>query len=235
MHYTSVREQEEAGSVHPDISNIPSAIIAIPVATTDKSEEFLPKASDGNQLQRVLFLSRLDRKKGLELLLEAFSRLRGGPASALLVIAGSGEKSYVKELRGLAERLGIEKSVRWVGFLEGREKAAAFARATVFVLPSYSENFGIAAAEALAAGVPVLISDQVAIADDVRKSNAGLVVACDVTAIAGGLRKLLSDPSLCSIFASRGRSLAAQQYSSPAVGEQLMRLYDSVIESSRKS
>jgi glycosyltransferase involved in cell wall biosynthesis len=115
----------------------------------------------------VLFLSRLDPKKGLDLLLLALSRLRDHEARPALVVAGSGSEEFELSLRRQAARLGLQDEVLWAGFLDAQERVSALAEADVFVLPSYSENFGVAAVEAMACAVPVVISDQVAISGQV--------------------------------------------------------------------
>jgi glycosyltransferase involved in cell wall biosynthesis len=181
----------------------------------------------------VLFLSRIDPKKGIELLLQSFAQISEELPNCVVVIAGEGTEEYEKSLRDQAGDLGIASRVFWPGFLSGLDKAAAFAAATIFVLPSHSENFGIAAAEALAAGVPVLLSDQVAVADDVREADAGVVVKCDVGAIAKALRQLLINPAIRSTLAAKGRTLAGERYSHAAVGRKLKRLYESVMQEER--
>src|SRR5208337_3254417 len=91
----------------------------------------------------ILFLSRLDAKKGLDLLLPAYAEIQRRHPGAMLVIAGDGEKDYVASLQARAAQLGVADGVVWTGFLDGAEKLAAFAAAHAFILPSYSENFGI--------------------------------------------------------------------------------------------
>ncbi len=96
----------------------------------------------------------------------------------------------------------------------------------MFVLPSYSENFGIAAAEALAAGVPSILSENVAVADYAKAADAALVVPCEDGAIAGALRQLLGDEQLRERLAANGRSLVRDRFSSKAVGKSLRELYE---------
>src|SRR5206468_1435656 len=98
----------------------------------------------------------LDRKKGLDLLLKAFAAVRKQTSNATLVIAGNGDDEFVSKLKSQAGSLGIASDVLWTGFLDDDKKSEALADADVFALPSYSENFGIAVAEAMAAAVPVV-------------------------------------------------------------------------------
>lgn len=239
MHYTSEREKREAEAVDPLVAATRSAIIPLPIEQPNSSgatvDAFHGRFNEANGAHVVLFLSRIDRKKGIELLLQAFADVHREFPRAVLVIAGSGEEGYVRELHAQADRLNLGSRVLWPGFVTGADKEAAFAAATLFVLPSYSENFGIAAAEALAAGVPVLLSDQVAVADDVVDAEAGVVVRCEAGAIAAALRELLGDPELRAKVSLRGKALVEERYSLITVGAQLKNLYESVVNLPRQS
>lgn len=141
----------------------------------------------------VLYLGRLSHKKGLDLLVEAFSGL---PHPAALAIVGPDDgDGCLRELRRLIPRLDLDGRVRVLGPKVGAEKFAALADADLFVLPSRSENFGNAAAEAVACGVPVVVTDRCGIAPLVR-DRAGLVVPCEVQALRSALQRLLSDRDL---------------------------------------
>ncbi len=104
--------------------------------------------------RRLLFMSRVHPKKGLELLLQAMARLEGAPFE--LQIAGSGEPAYVEELKKLVYALGLDRQVQLLGPVYGDRKWQLIREADVVVLPTYSENYGLIVAEALAAGTPVL-------------------------------------------------------------------------------
>ena len=121
-----------------------------------------------------LFLSRIHRKKGCDLLLEAFGRL-AGQTDLDLVMAGPDEEGLQPVLEAQAARLGIAGRVHWTGMLEGDVKWGALRAADAFVLPSHQENFGIAVVEALACGVPVILSDKVNIWPEIAQDKAGIV------------------------------------------------------------
>lgn len=182
------------------------------------------------QSKRVaLFLSRIDRKKGLDLLIPAFAGVLREIPDAALVIAGDGDAALTQSLRERCHALGIEKSVYWPGFLSGPAKAAALADADVFVLPSYSENFGIAVVEAMALGVPVILTDQVGICREVAASNAGLVTAPEVDPLRSALVRLLADDAARATIGRNGAALARSQFSPPVVLKKLTEAYDSVL------
>jgi glycosyltransferase involved in cell wall biosynthesis len=108
-------------------------------------------------------------------------------------------------------------------------KAAALAVADVFVSPSASENFGIAAAESLVGGVPTIVSEDVALSDDIRRYDAGVVVKRDVQQLAGAIGDLLSNRERAAGLAANGRRLAEERYSPEAVGKALHDLYQKII------
>jgi glycosyltransferase involved in cell wall biosynthesis len=282
IHYTSEAERNEAALLDPRIARRESAVMPLPIEQRAWSKE-LATASPSNGGQGaeggqqffvtfpraqgkriILFLSRIDRKKGLELLIDAFAMVRNQQKDVALVIAGEGEEAYVRELRERAKsdrestRLqdsettgqrdykttgqrdrgpvvsgqlsgGLSSDVIWTGHLSGEMKAAALAAADVFVLPSASENFGIAAAESLAAGVPTIVSEEVALSADIRRYDAGVVVKRDVQPLATAIADLLSNKERAAALAANGRRLAEERYSREAVGKALHHLYQKII------
>ncbi len=129
----------------------------------------------------LLFLGRLHEKKGCDLLLEAYRKMK--PPLHLVLAGPCADSAFEKRLRELAEGL----NVTFTGPLYDREKWAALAAAEAFILPSHQENFGIAVAEALASGLPVLISDKVNIWREIDADRAGLVEPATVA----GIQRLL--------------------------------------------
>jgi glycosyltransferase involved in cell wall biosynthesis len=123
----------------------------------------------------LLYLGRIQEKKGGLLLIEAFARMAKLNPDIFLVMAGPGPEAYVSNLRSLASALGVADRIVWTGMIQGDLKWGAFHHAEAFVLPSHHENFGISVVEALACGTPVLISDKVQIWREIAESGAGLV------------------------------------------------------------
>jgi glycosyltransferase involved in cell wall biosynthesis len=138
---------------------------------------FLARYPGLRERRFFLFLSRIHRKKGCDLLLEAFARVAPAYSDLDLVIAGPDEAGLRPQLEAQAKSLGIASRVHWTGMLEEDLKWGAFHAAEAFVLPSHQENFGVAVVEALACGVPVLISDKVNIWPDIARDEAGIVNA----------------------------------------------------------
>lgn len=224
IHYTCEQELVEAGDLgvaaHPLI--IPNAV-DLPGGAGGQP------ANPPKDRKVILFLSRFDRKKGLDLLFAAFARVRNECPDVLLVLAGAGDPALVAQLREEAQRLGITPHVVWAGFLTGEEKWAALRQADVFALPSYSENFGVALVEALACGCPVVLSDQVGIHREIARAGAGLVTPCKVNELARALLDVLTDAALRRRMSENGLRLARQQFSLDAVSRKLVETYGTVI------
>lgn len=146
------------------------AAAAPPPGADGARETFLARWPELRGQRLLLFLGRVHEKKGC---LELVESLPTGPFH--LVFAGPAEGDYARRVRARVQKLGLEARVTWTGLIEGDLKWGAFHAAEAFVLPSHQENFGVAVAEALACGLPVLISDKVNIWRDIQDDGAGLV------------------------------------------------------------
>jgi glycosyltransferase involved in cell wall biosynthesis len=172
-------------------------------ASLPSTGAFREKWKISPQARVILFLGRLVPKKSPDLLLEAFARWRRETLHAgdsVLVLAGPEEgDGYLAHLKSRAAASGIAGSVLFTGPLYDDAKWAAYRDADVFVLPSQNENFGNSAAEAMACGTPVIVTDQCGIAP-IIDGRAGLVIPHDCRAIATALKLLLDDDALAGRF-----------------------------------
>lgn len=154
----------------------------------------------------ILFLSRLHPKKGiLDFLLPAFACLK---TDAFLAIAGGVDghaPGHELEIRATVERLGLSDRVALLGAVAPQERWSLFDGAALFVLPSRSENFGMVVTEAMARGLPVVVSQEVQAAEHVTAAGAGRVVPLQVGALAASMDELLGDPAVCLTLGERGR------------------------------
>jgi glycosyltransferase involved in cell wall biosynthesis len=159
----------------------------------------------------ILFLGRLSLKKSPELLLRAFAQLpeRIGEDTLMLAFAGPDDRGMQQQLTIAAAQLGVSSRVKFCGPLFDDDKWAAYRDADVFVLPSQNENFGNTAAEAVAAGTPVVVTEQCGIAPLLR-DIAGLVVAHDAAAVAQGLERTLRDLQLRASLAAGAAELTSR-------------------------
>lgn len=220
VHFTSESESQHAAALG---LRLKAAIVPLAVDTD------LPGPRTESDKFRLLFLSRLDPKKNVEGLLAALALMRDEPVRWEAFIAGDGDPVYVDSLKAAVRYLQLDGQVQWLGRVESEAKALAFANADVFVLPSHSENFGIAAAEALAAGLPCVLGEGVAIADEVAAAGAGFAVSPTPEAIAAGLRRIM-DTGTREKMSLAARRLAQERYSMQALGANLAQLYAALLE-----
>lgn len=209
-----------------------SETIPLPVRPTESGSGPRLRANYGIKPSAplLLYLGRFHPKKRLDVFLTSVARIRPSMPALHVLLVGDGDRRYTDSIRRLTARLHLRDAVTWTGTLRGREKAAAFDAANLFVLTSENENFGITVAEALLAGLPTLISDQVHLQDTVARFGLGGICKPEVESCTQRLLELLSDPGRLALASERARTVAASLYSPEVVGERLRDLYLSVLE-----
>lgn len=173
----------------------------------------------------VLSFGRLSWEKGLDRLIAALAE---APA-VRAVMAGDDADGHAAFLAAEARRFGVADRVTILArHVSGADKEALFAAARLFAMTSLSENFGIAAFEAMRRGVPVLATPDVGMSEIVRDTASGLVVEPTPAAIAGGLRTMFADPELCRRRGAAGQRHVIDHYGWPAVARRMAELYSSI-------
>jgi len=167
----------------------------------------------------VLFLGRLHERKGAQFLIPAFAQARDAAPDARLVIAGPDE-GMLAALQGLAAAHGVAPQVTFTGMLAGDERLAALSAADVFALPAVGEGFSMAVLEALACGLPVILTPGCHF-PEAEQAGAGVVVERAVAPLAGALRALLSDVDRRAAMSRAARALVERCYTWPQVVAQL--------------
>ena len=186
---------------------------------------FRKKFGIGPDKKIVLSLGRLSWKKGFDTLIPAFAAVAKEVPEAFLVLAGGDDENYKQTLEKLIDAAGVRDKVCFTGPLEGAEKSAAYEAAAVFALPSYAENFAITVAEAMHFGVPVVVSEEVGLAPDIKKAGAGLVIPKDAAACASAIIELLKDPARVRAMGARGRAFVAGELSYEKVAKDFLEAY----------
>jgi glycosyltransferase involved in cell wall biosynthesis len=181
----------------------------------------------------LLFLSRLTPKKGLNPLVAALPPLLARWPRLKLVLAGYDEGPG-PELRRQAAALGVADALVFTGHLSGEAVSAAFATADLFVLPSRSENFGLAAVEATGSGVPSLLSPNVAVAEELAMAGAAALAEPTPPALAERIAALLVDEDARRTLAERGRAVVPARYGWPAAARRLAEAYASVVAGAQR-
>ncbi|MGV3556966.1 glycosyltransferase [Larkinella arboricola] len=219
------------GYKHPRVALIPNGIQVSDFANLPAHGLFRKKFDIPADQRIVLFMSRLNIKKGLDLLLPAFRAYCRSHSDAVLVLAGS-DDGYQQQAEQFIQQHGLEKQIRLVGMLTGETKQMALADADVFVLPSYSEGLSMAVLEAMAAGVPTLISDRVGLGRQVGQIQAACLTDLNPEAICKNLDGLLHNASYAETIRKNARQLVQSKYDIKVVGNQLLDQYRSLVFSS---
>lgn len=243
VHFTSAQEakiSERFGARTRDLI-IPLGVPhARPLAPGDRAgaaaeEEPLPPLPMTAGGPSILFLSRLDPKKGLDLLLPALEALAREGVPFGLWLAGSNPQDPAYE-RACCDRARqvLGDRVAILGFVQGARKRQLLAAADVFVLPSHYENFGIAVAEAMAAGRPVVVADGVHIWPAVQGAEAGWVCERSVPSLVTALRAALADGAERDRRGRNGQRYAAAHYHWPAIARQTLEAYGELLNAPKK-
>lgn len=177
----------------------------------------------------LLFLGRITPVKQLNLLIRAYASIANDFRDVVLVIAGPDEGGLLYELKKLAEDLDLREKVIFPGGLQKEDVVNALTDADAFILPSLHENFGVAAIEAMAAGVAVIVTDRVGLASFVSSARAGVVVQPDQASLASGIRSLLGSPTDAEEMGKRGRAIALDRFTWDAIVPQVTEAYETVI------
>jgi glycosyltransferase involved in cell wall biosynthesis len=173
----------------------------------------------------VLFLSRIHPKKRPDLLLHAISQAISQNHDCHLIFAGGGDVEYLNYLTNLISSLGLVSRTSFAGFVVGEDKALLLQGSDLFVLPSFAENFGVAVAEAMAAGLPVIITPDVQISPEIAAEQAGLVVKGSVDEVTEAITDLLSSPNKRHRLGKHGQQLVSRCYSWSAIAQNLTEVY----------
>ena len=208
VHFTAVAEKDQAETWIPGnylsvvqacaIDFAPYTALPGPELARDAFPQLAPDR------QKILFLSRLHPKKGVDLLLEAGAMLQAQGVQAELLIAGPGDEDYISHLKKLAARLDVQSTTHFLGMVRGELKLSLYQLADAFVLPTHQENFGLVLPEALACGTPVVTTRGTDIWRELADAGA-MIVDNEPAELAGAIAKLLASRELRTQLGRQGR------------------------------
>ena len=205
--------------VIPNAVDVPGNTLSAP-----ERSQFKPQAAPASKV--LLFLSRIHQKKGLDILLQAWNRVR--PRAWTLRIAGAGDPAYLQQLKRYCRTENVP-GVEFVGHVDGYAREAEFRAAWALVLPTYSENFGNVVAEAMVRGLPVLTTTGTPWSV-VSEQKLGWYFEPKADALIGVLRALeATAPTELRAMGERGRAYALATLSNSAVRGRFMHMYTSVV------
>lgn len=225
MHYTTEAEGHLARQALPFL---PAGVV-VPLGVDEALRRAAAEPVAVDRPPYVLSMARLDPKKNFEALIRAFHRA-AGPARAQwrLVIAGDGTPEYVARLRAEAAAGAAADRIEFCGWITGEARVPLLAGARLFALPSHQENFGIAVAEAMACGTPVLVSGAVNLAEAIAAADAGWICDRDDASIAVALDAAAASDHERTQRGARARRLA-EQFHWPAIGARLTTIYQDLV------
>lgn len=177
--------------------------------------------------QMVLFMGRLNIKKGLDLLLPAFQQVYEKLPNAVLILAGP-DDGYQAETEEFISKHNLGDRIKLVGMLTDTIKKEALADADLFVLPSYSEGFSIAVLEAMTSKVPTLVSDRVGFGDYIKKYNASYLTPLTSEGVAAGLLKILQDKTYADQLKNQAFRMVTENFDITVVANQLLEEYKKI-------
>jgi len=221
----------ETGINPKSVSIIPNGVdpdLFIPLSEP-VVEHFRKKYSIAPEEKIICFLGRINWMKGLDILVPACHALAADGVPFRLVLAGPDSDGYRTELEKMVSKERIWSRVLFTGALEGEEKKACLATSDVIVLPSRSENFGLAAAEGMAMSKPVVVTAGVGIAPDIQECRGGIVVSFDAVSLYTALHHILLAPDEGKKMGERGSTWARKQYSWPSIADRMLSLYSGIL------
>lgn len=224
IHVTSKAESDELqkfGYKLPKIYLVPNGVDMPVQWSKDGVSEDVRKTIDEGEY--VLYLGRINWKKGLDCLLKVWADV----SDKRLIIAGNDEEDYLVKLKAIVGKAGVSDRVHFIPrSVKGPDKEALFSKASLFVLPSYSENFGITVLEAMVRGLPVLVTEEVGAKDVVRASGGGVVVSADK--LGERMNELLLDADDRSSMGLQGKKWVVEHLTWDKVAAQMGQYYEKI-------
>jgi glycosyltransferase involved in cell wall biosynthesis len=235
VHYASDKEKKESLAIK---LTSPSFILPFglnfPITTTRETRTFRDKLNISENQPILLFMSRLHPVKGLDFLIKALSTLID-KYSFIFIIAGSGNPEYEEKIDYKINQFGLSHVTKRVGFIEGTEKNLLLQESDLFLLTSHLESFGVVVLESMAAGLPVLVTQGVALSQTVQENDIGYVSELNSNAIAQKIQQFLDNSQQGKEMGKRGKAFVQQNYSWDQIALKMISIYKEIINQQFKS
>ena len=232
IHYTA--EEEKLQSHYPLKIKAPAIVIPLGINLSEYRQLpekgcFRSKYPDLDNKLLILFLGRISIVKGFDLLTKAFAMVVQAHPNARLVIAGPEDPGYGSQVRRWLKDYGVFDKSIFTGMIRGKDKLAVLVDSDLFVLPSYSENFGVALVEAMACGLPVITTDKVNIWRKVDSAKAGEIISCNSEELKNSINNLIDHPELRKKMGKNGKKLVEGKFNWKVISKQLILEYEKLI------
>jgi glycosyltransferase involved in cell wall biosynthesis len=178
-----------------------------------------------DDFKKILFLSRIHKKKGLDLLVKAFALVLNEIKEPIKLIIAGPDEHYQEELQEIINQLGINEQIIFTGSVSGGVKKAIFEASDMFCLTSYSEGFPMAVLEAIEANLPVVVSNQTRIDEMINKYKAGKVVKLDIIDIKNAIIDILTNSKSAQIMNSNAQKMLEKEYVPKKIFSEMLKLY----------
>lgn len=229
IHFTTEDERDKSLSTVPILSKkqsftVPNGIVI------KKGKNIRNNLNIQDEQFLLLFTGRIHRKKGIHFIIEAMKKLKNNKLS-FLIVGHAEDTEYVNHLKEISEELA--GNVIWKDSVNAEEIWDYYSSSDLFVLPSYDENFGMVVVEAMACGLPVLISRNVGIWKEVEVDNAGFIVNQDVDEIANALKTIYENPDMLKQLSLNARKSVENRYDINKVASLMIKAYEDVLNGRR--
>jgi glycosyltransferase involved in cell wall biosynthesis len=213
---------------HPNVKVIPNGMILSDYEKIAEKGKFRLKYGIEAETKILLFLARLNLKKGLDLLLPAFKKYQIEYPNTILVLAGP-DDGYLQQTKLFIDSNNLNKNILLTGMLTGDEKKEVLSDADAFILSSYSEGFSIAVLEAMISGCPTILSRYVGFIDSIVDYNASEIIELNVDSIESGIHKVFLNDEYAKTIAINSKKLVSENYDIKIVAQKLLDEFSKIL------
>jgi len=236
IHLLTQEEKEHFLEFYPEFENkiriIPNGLDLSQYEVNLNKSDLINKYPQLKDKKIILFLSRINWIKGLDILIPAFAKLYKEDKNYHLLIVGKDDgDGYENKVRQWVNEYGLTDAVTFTGLLTGKDKLMAFYGSDLFVLPSYSEGLPTAVIEAMACGVPIIVSDKVGISREIKQYNAGTIVKTNVDDVYNGIKNVFSNLDKAKEMALNAKIMVHNLYDIYKVADKMIEMYEEAIDS----